>query len=53
MKALAKPEFEKNYQKYYPVKTFEMIGFSRARCPKCQHYYWRKSEKATTCGDSK
>ena len=52
MKALAKPEFEKNYQLYYPVKTFEKIGFSRAQCPKCHHYYWRKSEKATTCGDS-
>ncbi len=52
MKALARPEFEKNYQLYYPVKTFEKIGFSRAQCPKCHHYYWRKSEKASTCGDS-
>ncbi len=53
MKALARPEFEKNYQKYYPVKTFEKIGFTRAQCPKCHHYYWRKSAKASTCGDSK
>lgn len=53
MKALAKPEFEKNYQLYYPVKTFEKIGFTRAQCPKCHHFYWRKSEKAATCGDSK
>jgi len=52
MKALAKPEFETNYAKYYPVKTFEKIGFHRAQCPKCHHYYWRKSEKASTCGDS-
>jgi hypothetical protein len=53
MKERAKPEFEKNYDKYYPVKTFAKIGFSRAQCPKCHHYYWRKSEKAKTCGDSK
>ncbi len=53
MKAKAKPEFEKNYHLYYPVQTFAKIGFTRAQCPKCHHFYWRKSAKATTCGDSK
>jgi alanyl-tRNA synthetase len=52
MKALAKPEFEKNYQKYYPINTFQKIGFTRNQCPKCHHYYWRHSTKADTCGDS-
>ena len=47
-----RPEFATNFQKYYPVKVFDKIGFTRTSCPKCHHNYWRKSEKATTCGDS-
>jgi len=27
------------------------MGYSRAQC-NCGHYYWRKSEKVTNCGDS-
>jgi alanyl-tRNA synthetase len=53
IKALARPEFQKNPEKFYPVETFAKIGFTRAQCPKCQNYYWRHSEKSTTCGDSK
>ena len=53
LKAKWRPEFQANYQKYYPVKTFEKHGFSRAQCPKCKTYYWRHHEKADTCGDSK
>lgn len=52
VKALVRPEFEANPDKYYPTETFKKMGFSRSRC-KCGHYYWRKSEKSTTCGDSK
>lgn len=52
MKALARPEFEKNPHLYYPTKTFESIGFHRAQCPKCKHYYWRKTDKKTNCGDA-
>jgi hypothetical protein len=52
MKALVRPDFEANPDKYYPTETFTKMGFSRSQC-KCGHFYWRKSEKATTCGDSK
>jgi hypothetical protein len=52
IKALARPEFRANPEKFYPTKTFEKMGYSRACCPKCDNYYWRHSEKADTCGDS-
>ena len=52
IKALAKPEFEANPEKFYPVETFKKLGFHRAQC-KCKHFYWRRSEKQNTCGDSK
>ena len=52
IKALARPEFQANPEKFYPTKTFEKMGYSRAQCPKCANYYWRHSEKADTCGDS-
>ena len=49
---MVRPEFEKNPELFYPVKTFEKIGFHRANCKKCGHYYWRKSEKKDNCGDA-
>lgn len=49
---MVRPEFSKNYEQFYPVKTFEKIGFHRANCEKCGHYYWRRSEKKTNCGDA-
>jgi len=52
IKALAKPEFEANPDKFYPTKTFAKLGFHRARCPKCQSYFWRHTEKKELCGDS-
>ena len=52
LKALARPEFEANPDKFYPTKVFEAIGFTRNRCPKCKAYYWRASEERDTCGDS-
>jgi len=30
IKALAKPEFEANPEKFYPVETFKKLGFHRA-----------------------
>ena len=51
IKNLLRPDFEKNPDKYYPVKTLTSLGYSRAQC-KCGHYYWRHSEKSKTCGDS-
>jgi len=53
IKALARPEFEKYPERFYPTETFAKLGFTRAQCPKCNHYYWRKSDKRKTCGDSK
>lgn len=52
IKALARPEFAKNPEKFYPVTTLTKLGFSRTQCPKCKNNYWRHSEKAKTCGDS-
>eukprot|EP01017_Pseudomicrothorax_dubius_P013138 TRINITY_DN1567_c0_g2_i3.p1 TRINITY_DN1567_c0_g2~~TRINITY_DN1567_c0_g2_i3.p1 ORF type:complete len:972 (-),score=341.83 TRINITY_DN1567_c0_g2_i3:72-2987(-) len=52
IKKLARPEFEANPDKFYPTKVFERIGYTRNRCPKCNAYYWRHTEKADTCGDS-
>jgi hypothetical protein len=52
IKALARPEFAANPEKFYPTKVFANMGYSRAQCPKCDNYYWRYSEKADTCGDS-
>lgn len=53
IKALARPEFQKYPERFYPVETFKKLGFSRAQCPKCSNYYWRRSEARKTCGDSK
>lgn len=52
MKALCRPEFQKNPSKYYPTKVFAKYGYSRHQCPKCSNFYWRFSEKQDTCGDS-
>ena len=53
IKALAKPEFQANPEKFYPVDTLTRLGFTRHKCPNtCGHYYWRASDARTTCGDS-
>jgi len=49
---LARPEFEASPEKFYPTKVFDKLGFKRAQCPKCKHYFWRISESVTICGDS-
>ena len=52
IKALARPEFQANPEKFYPTRVFEERGFSRSVCA-CGNYYWRHTEARTTCGDSK
>ena len=52
IKALARPEFEKYPERFYPVTTLTRFGFSRAQCPNCKHFFWRHSEKVEVCGDS-
>ena len=52
IKALAKPEFAANPEKFYPVETFKKLGFSRAQCPVSGEYFWRHTEERKTCGDS-
>jgi alanyl-tRNA synthetase len=52
IKALARPEFTANPEKFYPTEVFAKMGYSRAQCPKCDGFYWRHTEKKVTCGDS-
>lgn len=52
IKALARPEFEANPEKFYPTETLKRLGFSRAKCPISGSYYWRASEERTNSGDS-
>jgi len=40
LKARVKPEFHKNYGKYYPVDSLESIGFSRRVCGNCGRGFW-------------
>ena len=52
IKALARPEFASNPEKFYPTKTFEKLGYTRTQCKICKNNYWRHTESKTTCGDS-
>jgi alanyl-tRNA synthetase len=52
IKALVRPEFEANPEKFYPTELFAKMGYTRAQCPKCPHFYWRHTEAKVTCGDS-
>jgi len=51
IKAIAKPEFAKSPEKFYPTKTLSNLGYHRSTC-KCGNNYWRKTEERKTCGDS-
>ena len=51
IKALAKPEFQANPEKFYPVETFKKLGFSRFKCKMSGDYYWSVKEREH-CGDS-
>jgi len=52
IKALARPEFEANPDKFYPTQTLRRLGFSRCSCVKCRHNFWAIDPKRPTCGDS-
>ncbi|CAD8145192.1 unnamed protein product [Paramecium octaurelia] len=52
IKKIVRPQFEANPELFYPTKVFDKFGFSRCKCPKCGAYFWRHTEKKTTCGDS-
>ncbi|OMJ66344.1 hypothetical protein SteCoe_36834 [Stentor coeruleus] len=52
MKNLAKPEFAKNPENFYPTQVFAKFGFSRAQCKNCNTHFWRHTETQHTCGDS-
>ena len=52
MKNLAKPEFAKNPDQFYPTQVFSKFGYSRAQCVKCGANFWRHTPSKTTCGDS-
>ncbi len=45
LKSRMKPEFHKNYGKYYPVESLTSIGFSRNICSKCGRGFWSQSER--------
>lgn len=45
IKKLMKPEFAKNYEKYYPVKTLRSLGYERRVCKKCGRGFWSQAER--------
>ena len=51
IKALAKPEFAANPEKFYPVTTFAKMGYKRYYCEKGECHYW-SSVPRDSCGDS-
>ncbi|MFH1055930.1 MAG: alanine--tRNA ligase, partial [Candidatus Altiarchaeota archaeon] len=38
-----KPEFHRNFRKYYPAASLESVGFSRKVCAKCGRGFWSLS----------
>ncbi|HMK47078.1 MAG TPA: alanine--tRNA ligase [Methanocella sp.] len=45
IKKLMKPEFAKNYEKYYPVKTLSGMGYHRQVCKKCGRGFWTQVDR--------
>ncbi|CAJ36284.1 alanine--tRNA ligase [Methanocella arvoryzae] len=45
IKKLMKPEFAKNYEKYYPVQTLTAMGYHRRVCKKCGRGFWTQVER--------
>ncbi|KAA6370015.1 MAG: hypothetical protein EZS28_034458, partial [Streblomastix strix] len=53
LKAILRPVFEADNEKYYPMMSgLKKLGYLRVQCPKCHHYYWRLTPERETCGDS-
>ncbi len=40
----------KDYQKTYPIKTLQELGYKRNKCSKCNRYFWSQQE-TDICGD--
>lgn len=47
-----RPEFQKNYQQYYPVDFFKKINFVRKQCENCQKFFWNINPDRKKCADS-
>ncbi len=47
-----KEKFRKDYEKFYPVKTLEELGFMRKTCVKCDNNFWTQDENRVTCNDA-
>ncbi len=45
IKKLMKPEFAKNYEKYYPVKTLRSMGYERYVCKSCGRGFWSQTPR--------
>ncbi len=45
-KARMKPVFHKEYDKYYPVKSLESVGFKRRVCNSCGRGFWSMAERS-------
>ncbi len=45
LKAQMKPEFHRNFRKYYPAESLEGVGFSRRVCGKCGRGFWSSVER--------
>ena len=52
IKKKMKPKFKEEYQKYYPVKKLEELGFHRGVCSKCGTGFWSQDTSRTTCDDT-
>jgi alanyl-tRNA synthetase len=45
LKARMKPEFHKNFEKYYPAKSLRSVGFERKVCKNCGRGFWSSAER--------
>ena len=52
IKKKMKPKFKEEFQKYYPVKKLEELGFHRGICTKCGTGFWNVDPNRTTCDDT-
>jgi len=58
IKALARPEFRNNPDKFYPTVLLRKFKFERYLCTKCDGYFWMHDSCSPTlkqtpvCGDS-
>jgi alanyl-tRNA synthetase len=45
LKAEKKPEFHRNFRKYYPAESLEGVGFTRKVCKNCGRGFWSAAER--------